>query len=111
LVEFTVQVEASDYSMNCVVYKATGWTMGNEIIEDEKYLSAYIKWDGCSHFWFGDEDKYQHLCGKTAVDNHCKVLQAVWELAENSTIPRSSVNNGCFGVVSSFINPPQTRSA
>jgi hypothetical protein len=84
MVEFTVQVEVSDYSMNCVVYKATGWTMGNEIIEDEKYLSAYIKWDGCSHFWFGDEDKYQHLCGKTAVDNHCKVLQAVWELAEKS---------------------------
>ena len=33
----------------------------NEILETKRYLKGSIKWDNCSHFWFGDEDKYADL--------------------------------------------------
>lgn len=46
--------------------------------EEELYLKAYVKWDGCSHFYFGSESGYMHLCGKSAYDDLKNVLDAVF---------------------------------
>lgn len=64
------------------VYEVVGWEMkgarlyekkGAEVLptiehttvieEAATFIRGWIKWDGCSHFWFGDENQYLHLCG------------------------------------------------
>lgn len=50
--------------------------------EREKYLRAYMKWDGCYHFWFGDSDGYMHLCGNSEVEKHIMVMNKCVELAK-----------------------------
>lgn len=32
--------------------------------EAENYFNGYIKWDKCSHFYFGDKEGYLHICGQ-----------------------------------------------
>jgi len=31
--------------------------------EAERYLEGSVKWDGCAHYYFGDDDAYLHVCG------------------------------------------------
>lgn len=57
----------------------------------ELYLEGCIKWDGCSHIWFGAKengrrDGYIHMCGEDAWKNHAAVMLALFELAKK-TIP------------------------
>lgn len=52
----------------------------------EKYLSGFIKFDGCCHFNFGDEHGYLHLCGKQGMDNLKNLLDALWEFAESQGV-------------------------
>lgn len=44
----------------------------NDITKANKYIHGTIKWDGCSHVYFGDEG-YIHLCGP----EHFKKLGAL----------------------------------
>lgn len=58
----------------------------DDIDAAEQYLRATIKWDGCSHFTFGDRngDGYLHLCGPTAYRAHadlvCHLYRRAFEL-------------------------------
>lgn len=65
-----------------IVHEINSWTTDNIPSDYEKYLNGTIKWDGCSHIWFGGEDRdgYLHLCGKHYFDKHCKLLQAMWDI-------------------------------
>lgn len=47
----------------------------------ESYLTAMIKWDGCSHFNFGDKDGYIHLCGQGCYAKHCALIKYLWDRA------------------------------
>lgn len=51
----------------------------NEMLETERYLKGSIKWDSCSHFWFGDEDKYLHLCGVEDFERHILLMQFIYK--------------------------------
>jgi hypothetical protein len=31
--------------------------------EAERMIEGSVKWDGCSHYYFGDENAYLHICG------------------------------------------------
>jgi len=53
----------------------------NELEDAQPYLTGLIKWDGCSHFYFG-EDGYLHLCGLDRIENLNKVLTKLIELAK-----------------------------
>jgi hypothetical protein len=70
------------------IYKVQGWECdeGNTPCEEdiELFIRGYIKWDGCSHFWFGEEENlgYLHLCGRSAIDGLKEVMDAVWKVAE-----------------------------
>lgn len=71
--------EVTEHSVNFNVYKVTSWyAESGEISDSEHYLRGYVKWDGCSHFWFGDEG-YIHLCGKGCFDKHVLVMQTIWD--------------------------------
>ena len=82
VIEFLIEFEEGDYevSVQFKVFEVTSWSTNEKVIDTEKYLEGYIKWDGCSHIWFGDEDKYIHLCGVGAWKNHNQVMDAIWEV-------------------------------
>ncbi len=81
LIEFEKDESDFEYSITFSVYEAISWNGINQVVEEtELYLKGFIKWDGCSHLYFGDKG-YIHLCGKVDFENHKKVLDAVWEVA------------------------------
>lgn len=48
---------------------------------DEKpYLKCTVKWDSCSHFWFGDEG-YLHLCGVHNYKKHQQLMEEIYKTA------------------------------
>lgn len=47
----------------------------------EKMLHGNIKWDGCSHNYFGDKGGYYHGCSRNDVVRIGKILEFVWERA------------------------------
>lgn len=71
---------------SAVVHSITGWVVGdNEPYEVEPYLRCLIKWDSCSHFYFGetpdDGDGYIHMCGINSYRDHVALLKYLYELA------------------------------
>lgn len=63
----------------------------NFSVEESGYLDApdnvmngFIKWDGCSHFYFGDaeNDGYLHLCGLQNVKRFAWTVEEVYRIAE-----------------------------
>lgn len=83
-VQFVIDMKVDPYFIEFSVYEVISWNMDYSVSEKELYLKGSIKWDGCSHVWFGDEDNYLHLCGKDTWLNHCKVMVAIYALAEES---------------------------
>lgn len=82
-IKFQIEFEEGDFeaSASFTVYEVTSWDADtNEVLETEQYLKGYIKWDGCSHIWFGKENGYLHLCGKQFFENHKKVMDAIWDV-------------------------------
>lgn len=43
----------------------------------ENYVNGMIKWDACSHFYFGDPKNsgYLHLCGATSLRRHHDLIE------------------------------------
>lgn len=63
---------------------AWGWQhVGNTMVplplsEDgtDLYLRGFIKWDLCSHYYFGEDENpgYLHLCGPEAIKRHADLM-------------------------------------
>jgi len=49
----------------------------NNFEKGDKYISGSVKWDGCSHYYFGDENGYIHLCGKEPVKQIVDVISYI----------------------------------
>lgn len=81
-----------EYSMDFEVFEVTGWECdeANTPCDTELYMTGTIKWDGCSHVWFGEKDEnerqhgYLHLCGKGCWERHAELMRAVYALAEKT---------------------------
>lgn len=58
------------------------------IEEAQTLIHGAVKWDGCSHFYFGDENGYIHICGKRPMKNLIKAMEEIYnrsgELMESS---------------------------
>lgn len=84
-IDFLIDFEEQDFEISATfsVYEVTSWDgETGEPVDKERYLKGYIKWDGCSHIWFGEEEGqgYIHLCGKRYFDRHKEVMDAIWEM-------------------------------
>jgi len=82
-VNYLIEFEEGDFETSATfnVFEVTSWNAdNNEVLDTEHYLKGYIKWDGCSHIWFGDENGYLHLCGKTYFERHKQVIDAIWDV-------------------------------
>ena len=51
------------------------------IEEAQTLISGVVKWDGCSHYTFGDKDGYIHLCGNQSIKN---IIQAIKKIYNRS---------------------------
>ena len=82
----------SNISCEFKVRKISSWeaddskTPYEEDIED--YLSMTVKWDGCSHLYFGDEvdedgayNSYHHFCGARMFKQHVRLLHTLYNKA------------------------------
>ena len=75
-------------SATFTVYRVISWTGDSQDktdewktpSEEEVYLKGYVKYDGCSHFTFGSESGYMHLCGYSDYQALKDVLDAVFLL-------------------------------
>ncbi len=82
-IKYLIEFEDGDfeYSATFKVLRVTSWDVGNGNVCDTKhYINGYIKASGCSHFWFGNEDGYLHLCGKEYFEEHKKVMDTIWDV-------------------------------
>lgn len=83
----------SETHINVSVYSVTGWDMDKTPCDKELYCKAYLKWDGCCHVWFGEEDEndkqdgYLHLCGVKCWKDHIAMMEWLYKMAETE-IPR-----------------------
>ena len=85
------QIEVAEnvaHSMEFKVYEVMGWACDgeNSPCGTELYVHGLIKWDGCSHVYFGEceggfPNGYLHLCGKDYWEKHNKMMTALWDLA------------------------------
>jgi hypothetical protein len=55
-----------------------------DIAKAARYVHGFIKWDGCSHLYFGDDDGYLHVCGSRNWVQLTKTLDAVLALARSA---------------------------
>lgn len=68
---FTIRVECRSHSCEVTAESVVSRTMQGEVSETEPYLRAYMKWDDCCHWWFGDGSEphegqgYLHTCTET----------------------------------------------
>lgn len=81
----------NDHRLEFSIYEVTAWEAdeSKSPIDVELYLKGCIKWDGCSHVWFGEEtdgvqDGYLHLCGKFHWELHAQVMANVYEYASKN---------------------------
>lgn len=81
--DFLIEVRPDiEYHMDFEVYEAAGWRENGDVVDKELYLKGTIKWDGCSHIWFGSAgDGYIHLCGGGYWEKHNRLMSALYEMA------------------------------
>jgi hypothetical protein len=48
-----------------------------DLSQAQTYIEGSVKWDGCSHFTFG-EDGYIHLCGKFFIEKHAAICKKIF---------------------------------
>lgn len=44
-----------------------------------RYIQGFVKWDGCSHINFGEEDGYIHLCGSRSFKDMIFILERIYK--------------------------------
>lgn len=89
-VEFSVYEVVGNYEgplglWNKHIYEKKGATSSEDTTEDIKeaqpMVHGTIKWDTCSHVYFGDEG-YIHMCGGFNWRNFREILDRVFKTAE-----------------------------
>jgi len=94
IVFYAKVADISEHSISMDVFEITAWCEDNEKwepCEEELYLSARIKWDGCCHITFGNidpdtnkQDGYIHMCGIETWKRHVKLMKKIHKFAEKA---------------------------
>lgn len=91
---FTVKYINKEYAIEFLASKITGVgddgpvyemkgaqsSMDTTLIfdESERFINGFIKWNGCSHYYFGDDTGYLHLCGKHNINEISKLIKIIY---------------------------------
>lgn len=80
---FAAEIVARSMPDDAPLYTKNGARASCDHVEDprqaERFIAGSVKWDGCSHVTFGDEDAYIHMCGREAFDKLATVLPQIYE--------------------------------
>lgn len=78
----------TEETIHGVVEEVGSWSVDepNTPLSWDPYLKFYMKWDGCCHVWFGENDSespdgYLHLCGPECWENHIWLIRELWKFA------------------------------
>ncbi len=77
--------------------------MTEDIEKANTFFTTYIKWDGCSHYRFGDEEGYLHLCGKFSIENMLFIFKETYE--EAGRIMSKKADETQFNLTSTKYSP------
>jgi hypothetical protein len=95
----TVRYEIGEYGKTCVdffaaeviaaaddgsrYYSRKGAVSSTDDTDDfneaERLVSGSVKWDGCSHYYFGYEDGYLHMHGAADLEKLSQALVTIYE--------------------------------
>lgn len=77
--------EVHGHSQDGPEYPREGNTGSGDTVNDrskaEAYITGTIKWDACSHLYFGTDNGYMHICGGRNWKNLITALERVFALA------------------------------
>lgn len=81
--DIVARVEDEDGNFTKRLYKKEGDCSDNTENMDEAptTVRGTIKWDACSHVYFGDKEGYMHLCGGRGWFNLMQCISRVWNIA------------------------------
>jgi hypothetical protein len=64
------------------MYEKIGWQSSSDtttnLEEAQTEINGTVKWDGCSHYHFGDKDGYIHVCGGHYAENLSKLIKKIF---------------------------------
>lgn len=80
---FIIEFEITDYYIDFKVLNVDSYDVDSYKPKDTSpYLEGTIKWDGCSHLHFYDDDL--HLCGKSNWEMHILLLDTLWSFCSKN---------------------------
>ncbi|WP_197962677.1 hypothetical protein [Burkholderia cenocepacia] len=100
--DFTIVAEVHESRVDFFVFDIIGWTGGrldstplwrrhraessSDLVEDishaERYLHGRVKWDGCSDWYFDEQDRVMlHGCSRSDLQRLGDVMAACWDWA------------------------------
>jgi hypothetical protein len=92
--EFTIVANPKDLHVDYTIYDMAavvpvlwrrvgatdGFDMTDNIEDAEMYLHGEVKWDGCSNWYFDEQDRVMlHGCSKSDVQRFGDVMALCWE--------------------------------
>ena len=84
-VDFKVYEIMAEETDGKFLYEGIGGCGADDKMTDDTekantYIHGSVKWDGCSHFYFGDSDNsgYIHFCGDWSIKNHLEIVKKVY---------------------------------
>ena len=80
-------------------YERKGATSSGDEVENiseaQPYIRGVVKWDGCSHYYFGDEEGYLHLCGKYDIKHITEAIRKIYERSGELMTSRDETEFNC----------------
>lgn len=81
----------TEHSITGELEEVVSWEVSGEIYEKLLFAELYVKWDGCSHFWFNGQDSkneenldsYYHICGIGGYLKFIRMLLFAYEVMVN----------------------------
>lgn len=80
----TSETKPGDHFFSFQANRVHGWDDEKRPVDPEKYLHGTIKWDSCSHLYFGtdsDNDGYVDMGGVSDFQDHVALLKFLYGLA------------------------------
>lgn len=75
--------DKNEYYCDFEVYVVESWDNDNTPLDIELYLHGTIKWDGCSHIYFGNTigntNGYIHICGNNSWKIHTIMMETLYK--------------------------------
>jgi|688.fasta_scaffold819497_1 hypothetical protein len=90
--QFVVHATVQEHSVDFVAYDIEGFFGARldapAINESEPYLHGTVKWDGCSNWYFDEQDRVMlHGCQRSDLTRFGEVMAACWDWASELLEP------------------------